>query len=82
MINALEVHPDEEDSDDDIADVLRLVLEADPQVNADQIRVDCEDGVLKLDGGVPTEEMKRRAELDGWALYGIAGVENRLQVMD
>ena len=34
VINALEVHPDEEDSDDDIADVLRLVLEADPQVNA------------------------------------------------
>jgi osmotically-inducible protein OsmY len=82
VVNALEVRPDYEDRDDEITEVMRLVLEADSQVNADQIRPNCANGVVMLDGSVPTAEQKRRAELDAWSLYGVSRVVNRLQVTD
>ncbi|HEX6319459.1 MAG TPA: BON domain-containing protein [Burkholderiales bacterium] len=82
VVNSLEVRPDYEDRDDEITEVMRLVLEADPQVNADQIRPNCANGVVTLDGSVPSPEQKRRAELDAWSLYGVSRVVNRLQVTD
>lgn len=82
VINSLDVTPEYEDRDDEIAEVMRVVLEADPQVNADQIRPNCADGTVTLEGNVPTEEQKRRAELDAWSLLGVSRVVNRLQVTD
>lgn len=82
VVNSLEVRPQYEDRDDEVAEVMQLVLEADPQVNADLIRAGCSNGVVTLDGNVPTEEQRRRAETDAWSLYGVRGVVNRLQVMD
>jgi osmotically-inducible protein OsmY len=80
VVNSLAVRPDYEDRDDEITEVMRLVLEADSQVNADQIRPNCVDGVVMLDGNVPTAQQKRRAELDAWSLYGVTRVVNRLKV--
>jgi osmotically-inducible protein OsmY len=80
VINALEVKPAYEDRDDEVAEVMRLVLEADPELDADQIRAECNDRVVILEGSVPNEHQKRRAELDAWALFAIKGVVNRLQV--
>ena len=80
VINALEVRPDYEDRDDEISEVLRLVLEADPELDADLIRTNCNGKVVFLDGAVPTEVQKRRAELDAWSLIAIRGVVNRLEV--
>lgn len=82
VINSLAVKPDYEDRDDEITEVMRLVLEADSQVNADHIRPNCSNGVVTLDGSVPTGEQKRRAELDAWSLYGVSRVVNRLSVAD
>jgi osmotically-inducible protein OsmY len=80
VINALEVVPAYEDRDDEVAEVLRLVLEADPELDADLIRTNCNDKVVVLEGSVPNEQQKRRAELDAWSLFAIRGVVNRLQV--
>lgn len=80
VINALEVRPAYEDRDDEISEVMRLVLEADPEVDADQIRTNCNGKVVFLDGAVPNEQQKRRAELDAWSLLSIRGVVNRLEV--
>lgn len=80
VINALEVRPDDEDRDDEVADVMRLVLEADPELDADFIRANCHGKVVTLEGSVPNEQQKRRAELDAWSLFAIRGVVNRLQV--
>jgi osmotically-inducible protein OsmY len=80
VINALEVRPDYEDRDDEVADVMRLVLEADPELDADSIRTACRDKVVTLDGSVPSEQQKHRAELDAWSLFAIKGVVNRLHV--
>jgi osmotically-inducible protein OsmY len=80
VINALEVRPAYEDRDDEVAEVMRLVLEADPELDADQIRTNCTGKVLFLDGAVPNEQQKRRAEMDAWSLAAIRGVVNRLEV--
>ena len=80
VINALEVRPAYEDRDDEISEVLRLVLEADPEIDADQIRTNCNGKVVFLDGAVPSEQQKHRAELDAWSLLSIRGVVNRLDV--
>jgi osmotically-inducible protein OsmY len=80
VINALEVRPDDEDRDDEVADVMRLVLEADPELDSDFIRANCNGKVVTLEGSVPNEQQKRRAELDAWSLFAIKDVVNRLQV--
>jgi osmotically-inducible protein OsmY len=80
VINALEVRPAYEDRDDEVAEVMRLVLEADPELDADLIRASCNDKVVVLEGSVPSKQQKRRAELDAWSLFAIRGVVNRLQV--
>lgn len=80
VVNALEVRPAYEDRDDEVGEVLRLVLEADPEVDAAQIRTNCNGKVVFLDGAVPNEQQKRRAELDAWSLIAIRGVVNRLEV--
>jgi osmotically-inducible protein OsmY len=81
VINALEVVPAYEDRDDEVAEVMRLVLEADPEVDHDQISTNCTDKVVILEGSVPNEHQKRRAELDAWSLFAIRGVVNRLEVV-
>ncbi len=80
VINALEVRPRYEERDDEVTEALRLALEADPLLEADQIRPHCRAWVVTLDGAVPTEEQRRRAELDAWSLSGVDRVVNRLQV--
>lgn len=82
VVNALEVRPRYEERDDEVAEALQLVLEADPALDADQISPICEKGVVTLQGNVPTERQKRQAELDAWYLSGVDRVVNRLQVTD
>ena len=80
VINALEVRPACEDRDDEVAEVMRLVLEADPELDADQIRTNCNGKIVFLDGTVPNDQQKRRAEQDAWSLAAIRGVVNRLEI--
>jgi len=80
VINALEVKPSYEERDDEVTEALRLVLEADPAVDASQIRPLCENWSVTLEGSVPTEEQKRRAEMDAWYVSGVERVANKLRV--
>ncbi len=80
VINELQVLPPEADNDGEIADALRLVLEKDPLVHADQIRVIVRDRVVTLTGAVVTEEETKMAELDAWYLTGVHDVINEIEV--
>ena len=80
VINELEVTPLESDHDDEILDALRLVLEKDPLVHADQIRADAHNGVVTLHGLLGTSEERKMAELDAWYLLGVRDVVNRIEV--
>lgn len=79
VINGLEVVPLEEDNDAELADAVRLVLEKDPLVNAEKIRVGVKDWIVTLEGLVPNETMKKIAERDAWYTIGVRKVENRLE---
>lgn len=80
VINSLAVDPAEEDSDDEVVDALRLVLEIDPLVKPDRIAARCQNYVVTLRGYVRTEVESRQAELDAWYLFAVDRVVNRLEV--
>lgn len=82
VINGIAVVPEEQDSDDEIVDAVRLVLEMDPMLKAETIAVHCRDAVVTLEGDVRTEQGRRQAELDAWYVFGIERVVNRLRLRD
>lgn len=82
VINGIAVVPEEQDSDDEIVDAVRLALEMDPMLKAETIAVQCRDAVVTLEGNVRTEAGRRQAELDAWYVFGIERVENRLRLRD
>jgi osmotically-inducible protein OsmY len=80
VVNELKVVPAEEDSDDEIADALRLVLEVDPYVAAHGIGIDSRDHTVTLDGTVASAGERERAERDAWCVFAVDRVVNRIEV--
>jgi osmotically-inducible protein OsmY len=80
VVNGLGISPPEEDSDDDITDALKMVLEKDPLLKGLKISVRTENRVVTLLGTVNSEEQQRAAETDGWCLFGVDRVVNELRV--
>lgn len=77
--NLLEVVPAESDNDGEVSDALRLAMEKDPLVHAEQIAIRVHDGSVTLQGYVPSEEEKRLAELDAWYTPGVCEVVNDVE---
>ncbi len=80
VLNCLEVSPPEEDSDDEMIDAVKLALEKDPFVNADQISIGARNGVITLEGLLPNEKEKEMAEFDAWFVFGVDRVINKIEV--
>lgn len=80
VINGLGVTPPEVDSDDEIADAVRIVLDKDPFVDASQIRVGVRRAVVTLAGLVPTESEREMAEFDTWYVFAVNKVVNHIEV--
>lgn len=80
VVNSLDVEPPEDDNDAEVLDALRLVLEADPTIRSDEIRATCRDYVVTLEGWAHSDEERRRAEFDAWALFAVDDVVNRIEV--
>lgn len=78
--NRLEVTPPQEDTDDEITDAVRIVLEKDPLVHADQLRVGTAGGIVHMDGLVGNEQEKKYAVLDAWSVEGVWDVLDRIEV--
>jgi osmotically-inducible protein OsmY len=74
--NRLGVEPPETDNDGEITDAVRLALEREPLIDADQIRVSTREGRVTLEGTVASEEQRRTAERDAWFVLGVKGVAN------
>lgn len=77
--NLLKVIPAEADNDGEVSDALRLAMEKDPLVHADQISIQVHDGSVLLQGFVPSQEERRLAELDAWYIPGVHEVVNNVQ---
>ncbi len=80
VINGIGVTPPEQDSEAAITDAVLQVLEKDPFVNSDSIRVRTRRAVVTLDGTVPREAEVKLAEDDAWYIFGVDRVINRLVV--
>ncbi len=81
VINGLGVEPPEQDTDDEILDALRMVLEKDPLLNATRLGASCKDSKIRLGGVVRTAAEKSLAESDAWALFAVDDVVNEIQVL-
>jgi osmotically-inducible protein OsmY len=80
VVNRLQIVPAEEDNDDELTDAIRLVLETDPQVHAEQIGIQSAAGRVTLSGAVTTDVERRMVEHDTWAVRGVSDVVNRVEV--
>lgn len=80
VINGIAVEPPEDDSDEAIPEVVRLVLEKDRFVDASQIRVGVKNALVRLTGVVPSEAERDMAEFDAWYVFGVDKVDNRIEV--
>lgn len=80
VINGLDVSPPEADTDEEITDAVRMVLEKDPFVDAGQIGVSTTECVVTLAGVVPKEAEREMAEFDAWYVFGVDKVVNKIEV--
>jgi len=80
VINGMAVEPHEEENDEELLDAVRLVLEKDPFVNADQIRVSAKNSVITLEGLVINDVQRRMAQNDAWYVFGVDKVIDMLQM--
>ena len=78
--NFLHVVPDEQDTDAEVTDALRIILDKNPWLDAGAIVVRVKGRVVTLEGVVASAEQARMAEEDAWYVLGVRGVDNRLQV--
>ncbi|WP_404366920.1 BON domain-containing protein [Marinobacter sp.] len=78
--NQLAVMPDEEDSDDEINDAVRIVLEKDPTLDADQFHTRTSDHVVQIEGLAADDMMKKYAVMDVWSVSGVWDVVDRVSV--
>lgn len=80
VVNGLAVEPPEDDSDDDIAEAVRLALEKNPFIHAGQIRVGVRARVVTLAGAVASTSERAMAENDAWCIFGVDRVINRIEL--
>jgi len=78
--NNLRVMPHENDSDDEITDVVKLVFEKDKLVNSGNVLVKTRNSVVTLTGLVRSTAAKEAAEEDVWYVSGVHNVVNKLEI--
>ena len=81
VVNGIDLSSNAEENDDELVDLIRIVLEKDPLVNASHISLRSEDGVVTMAGAVATPNAKRAAESDVWYVLGVNEVVNNLVVL-
>ena len=77
--NQLQVVPAEQDTDNEITDAIRCVLEKDPLVHAAQLQVGTAGGVVLMNGTVASGEEKKLAVRDAWYVPGVADVVDHIR---
>lgn len=79
--NHLRVQPAETDNDDEISDAIRMILEKDPLLHAENIRATTLQRSVALDGYVHGDEQRRMAVYDCWYVPGVHDVQDRLRIL-
>ncbi|HLU05090.1 MAG TPA: BON domain-containing protein [Woeseiaceae bacterium] len=82
VANRLQLSPAERDTDAEITDALRLLLEKDPWIDASHLSIETRNAVVILAGALPGDEQKKMAEDNAWYVAGVRDVENRIATAD
>lgn len=78
--NRLHVQPPERETDDELADAVRLVLEKDPLVHQDRLAIRVAEGMVTLTGTAASDEERYLAVQDVWYIPGVRDVADHIQV--
>jgi osmotically-inducible protein OsmY len=79
--NHLRVRPSEQDNDGEISDAILMVLEKDPLLHAENIRVNTHERTVTLKGLVHSPEQGRMAVYDCWYVPGVHDVHDHLRTL-
>lgn len=79
VINGIAVDPPEEDAPIRIEEAVRIALEKDPFVDAEQVRVGVRHRTVHLTGALP-RDARDAAEWDAWYVFGVDDVINEIEV--
>lgn len=78
--NRIHVEPPETDSDSEILDAIRIIFDKEPGIDPEQVRAQCHNRVVTLQGTVSSEENRRVAAFDCFYIPGVHEVHNELRV--
>jgi len=79
VINGIAVDPPEEDAPIRIEEAVRIALDKDPFVDAEQVRVGVRNRTVHLTGALP-RDARDAAEWDAWYVFGVDDVINDIEV--
>lgn len=79
--NRLHVVPRERETDAELADTVRRVLEKDPLVHAAPLTITIRDGVVTLAGTAGSDEERYLAVQDVWYIPGVRDVVDRIEIV-
>jgi osmotically-inducible protein OsmY len=68
------------DLDNSLTDTVRIMLEKDPLLDAEQLHVGSAAGIVELEGWLPSQEQRKMALFDTWAIPGVEDVRDRIVV--
>lgn len=68
------------DLDNSLTDTVRMMLEKDPLLDAEQLHVGSAAGIVELQGWLPSLEQHKMALFDTWAVPGVEDVRDRIVV--
>lgn len=80
VVNGIAVEPPEPNRSGDLEDSVRIVLEKDPFINAEQTRIGVQGNVVRLTGLMTNETEREMAEYDAWYVFGVDDVVNMIEV--
>jgi osmotically-inducible protein OsmY len=79
VVNGIAVDPPEEDGPIRIEEAVRVALDKDPLVDAEQVRLGTRHRTVRLTGSLP-REARDAAEWDAWYVFGVDDVINEIEV--
>ena len=80
ITNNLTVNPKRHLTDDMVAEDVSAALKRDEMIDSHNVRVEVQDGIVRLVGTVPSWISKRAAEVDTSLTRGVIDVKNDLKV--
>lgn len=78
--NEIKVEPFEDDSDDEITDMVRIAFDKDKLVDALRFQIYTRDGVVHLSGVARNATERQTAEDDAWAVWGVKDVVTHVAI--